>query len=143
MTALDTLVPGPVLRSPELARLSPVGGKWLVENRFTPLRFTAFRVLENSGIVCGVYLITDEEDRVRWLGQACRNDDLVQRLANHHRKPTRRAVFASVRILHLIDHTPQQALNAIEGRCADLLKLREQMGRRRWPSSEGWLEAVT
>ncbi|MGW5721595.1 hypothetical protein ACWEVP_35850 [Amycolatopsis sp. NPDC003865] len=117
-------------------------GRWLVAPRLKPMLFSDHPLLADAGIVCGVYLITDEEARVRWLGQASRSAGLLQRLADHDRDEARHAVFATVRILHLDDHTPPLALDAIEGRCADLLELRGRMGSRRWPSSANWPAAV-
>jgi hypothetical protein len=93
-------------------------------------------------IVTGIYVVTDIENRVRWLGQASRKDDLTARLDHHNRQPERRAAFHQVRVVQLDDHTPPEALNSIEGWCADQLKLRGTMGPRRWPNSDNWATLV-
>ena len=136
--ACDVGLPtGPVLRALDLLRLSLVAGPHLVKAMLSPLPFGDRWALD--GIVTAIYLITDAQGRIRWLGQASREDDLAGRLHDHARHPERIKVFAHVRVLHLADHTPQKAVDAIEGRCADLLGLRGAMGRRRWPTSDSWL----
>ncbi|MGW8882105.1 hypothetical protein ACWGPC_56620, partial [Streptomyces mirabilis] len=76
------------------------------------------------------------------LGQASRLDGLSGRLDGHDRDPAKRAVFACVRVLHLDNLTPTEALDAVEGRCADLLGVRRSMKPRRWPPATDWLSLV-
>lgn len=94
-----------------------------------------------TSLLTSLYLVTDVSARVRWLGQASRDDDLVGRAA-HARDPERRPVFTTLRVLHLEDRTPGPVLDVSEGRCADLLGLRGRMGGRRWPSSANWARRV-
>lgn len=51
-------------------------------------------------------------------------------------------MFATLRFLHLADFTPPEVIDVIEGRCADLLKLRGTMDPRRWPTADDWLVRV-
>jgi hypothetical protein len=76
-----SLPTGPMLRRVQVARLPLAAGRWLVQPYLEPTAFSDFRLLADVGIVASVYLITDGSGRVRWLGQASRNDDLVSRLA--------------------------------------------------------------
>ncbi len=96
-------------------------GHWLVPVRFEPMLFSGHPLRAEAGVVSGVYLTTDDETRAA---------GLLQRFADHCRDPARHAVFATVWIVHLHDHTPPLALDAIEGRCADLLELRVRAGAR-------------
>jgi hypothetical protein len=138
----ENLAVGPVLRRAPLSRLPLAAGRWLVAAHLRGMPFEDFPLLVDFGIVTGVYVVTDSQDRVRWLGQASRSDDLVGRLAAHAAVPARRATFVTLRFLHLDDYTPRPVLNVIEGRCADLLGLRGAMGSRQWPSADGWLRLV-
>jgi len=105
--------------------------------------FADYPELASAGIVSGIYLVTDHLKRVRWLGQASRDDDLIARLGEHSADPAKAKVFITLRVLHLLDLTPPDTINAIEGRCADVLGLRRTMGVRRWPRAENWLERVS
>ncbi len=143
MTSLTAVVPpGPRLLATQIRRLPPAGGRWLKKAHLAPLPFSSFPDLVDLNIVTGIYLITDAASRVRWLGQASRRDDLPGRLTAHAANPAKAKVFATLRVLHLHDHTPSTVLDAIEGRCADLLALRGTMGPRRWPPATGWLALV-
>ncbi|MCL3998094.1 hypothetical protein [Streptomyces lavenduligriseus] len=133
---------GPVLTAPLLAGLALVGGRYLQGLYLRPLPWADRGHFDELGILTGVYLVTDIAGRLRWLGQASRLDGLTGRLNGHDRDPARRATFAGVRVLHLDDLTPTEALNAIEGRCADLLDVRQSMKPRRWPPATNWLSLV-
>ncbi|OXM61381.1 hypothetical protein CF165_38560 [Amycolatopsis vastitatis] len=140
MTALPA---GPVLLRHVLGRLPLAAGRYGVASYLEPVPFADFERYADLGIVTGIYLITDIDRRVRWLGQASRDDDLVSRLADHWQDPAKRAVFTAVRVLHLRDHTPVAAVNAIEGKCADWLDLRSTMRPARvWPQATDWLTLV-
>lgn len=136
------LPPGPVLLRAALARLPLAAGRWLVAPRLEGIPFADYAVLDGAGVVTVVYLVTDTAKRIRWLGQASRQGELFARLADHAGDPGKRAAFSTVRYLHLDDYTPRAALDAIEGRCADLLALRGVMGRRQWPAADGWANLV-
>jgi hypothetical protein len=134
---------GPVLRTAPLRQLPLAAGRWLERAYLKPMPFADYPALANAGIVSGIYLVTDHLKRVRWLGQASRDDDLIARLGEHHADPAKARVFITLRVLHLLDLTPSAAINAIEGRCADVLGLRGRMGIRRWPCADDWLERVS
>ncbi|KOV87592.1 hypothetical protein [Nocardia sp. NRRL S-836] len=132
------LIAGPVLLGRAVAKLPIVAGPWLTRAQLTPMPFADYPLLARGGIVCAIYLITDPQGRVRWLGQSNRADDLAGRMRQHDANPARQKVFAQLRFLHLHDFTPTKALDVIEGKCADVLRLRGTMGARRWPSSADW-----
>lgn len=138
----SNLIAGPVLLGRTVAKLPIVAGRWLTRAWLTPMPFADYPLLAGGGIVCAIYLITDPQGRVRWLGQANRADDLVGRMRQHDAIPARQREFAQLRFLHLYDFTPTKALDVIEGKCADVLGLRGTMGARRWPSSAEWPHAL-
>lgn len=142
MTVQGNLPAGPVLTRGAAAKWPQAAGRYLVQTH-QPVWFRDFEIIAELDVVTGIYLITDPDGRIRWLGQASRDTDLVGRLAEHHANLAKRRVFSQVRVLHLQDHTPVPALNAIEGTCADWLRLRGTMPPRVWPSSAGWLALVT
>ncbi|KEG37886.1 hypothetical protein ACWDMR_32400 [Streptomyces althioticus] len=142
MTRPTVLPVGPVLTRRALGALPLAAGRYLVAAYATPVPFHDYGVFTDLGVVTGIYLVTDAENHIRWLGQASRDDDLSARLGEHRRNPHKRAVFAHVRVLHLEDHTPGDALNAIEGKCADRLNLRGAMNPRVWPRADEWLRLV-
>jgi hypothetical protein len=65
----STLVAGPVLLGRAVAKLPIVAGPWLTRAPLTPMQFADNPLLAGEGIVCAIYLITDPQGRVRWLGQ--------------------------------------------------------------------------
>ena len=134
---------GPVLLSAPLQQLPLVAGWWLQYAYLKPMPFADYPALASTGIVSGIYLVCDHRKRVRWLGQASRDDDLIARLGEHYADPAKASVFITLRVLHLLDLTPPDTINAIEGRCADVLGLRGTMGIRRWPCADNWLERVS
>ncbi|MFD7529351.1 hypothetical protein ACFV8E_17410 [Streptomyces sp. NPDC059849] len=136
------LPPGPVMTVPLLGGLPLACGKYLEQAYLTALPWADRWKYDDLDIVTGIYLVTDTDGRLRWLGQASRDDDLLGRLDDHDRNAAKRAVFARVRVLHLHDNTPLPALNAIEGKCADLLGTRQIMKPRRWPPADGWASLV-
>ncbi|GAA0543735.1 hypothetical protein [Actinomadura livida] len=136
MTAL--LPTGPVLTRPRLGALPRAGGRFLEHAWFQPVPWAQRWRYEELDITTAIYLIADADHRLRWLGQANRADGLPGRLARHHADLDRRAVFTKIRVLQLVHDTPDDVLNAIEGRCADLLGIRESMRPRRWPSARNW-----
>ncbi|WP_380282476.1 hypothetical protein [Kitasatospora purpeofusca] len=138
---MTTALPiGPTMTTPRLGGLPLACGRYLEQTYLrTAISWADRWRYADLDIVTGIYLITDAVDRLRWLGQASRSDGLLGRLDSHDHNPAKRVVFAKVRVLHLRDDTPPEALNAIEGRCADLLGIRQIMKPRRWPSSHNWL----
>jgi hypothetical protein len=134
---------GPVLLSAPLRQLPLAAGRWLEHAYLKPMPFADYTDLADAGIVSGIYLVTDHLKRVRWLGQASRDDDLIARLGEHYADPAKASAFVTLRVLHLLDLTPPDTINAIEGRCADMLGLRGTMGVRRWPCADNWLERVS
>ena len=142
MTGAVQVPAGPRVRNATLARLPIAAGRYLASSYLKPMSFSDYPLLEPTEITTGIYLITDLDQRVRWLGQANRDGGLIARLDEHARSREKAAVFATLRILHLVDLTPPDMVDVIEGRCADLLKLRGTMGPRRWPSADDWLARV-
>ncbi|MCK2245280.1 MULTISPECIES: hypothetical protein [unclassified Crossiella] len=136
------LVAGPLLYRRNLARLPLVAGPLLVRAELTGIPFLDYQLQVGPDILSAIYLITDLQERVVWLGQASRVGGLLARLAQHERFAVRRRTFARLRYLHLHDHIAHAALDAIEGRCCDILGLRGTMGSRRWPSARGWPEDI-
>ncbi|MCC3762665.1 hypothetical protein K3N28_06230 [Glycomyces sp. TRM65418] len=140
MTA--TLPTGPILTVGRLGSLPGAAGRYFHQSLFEAIPWSRRWIFDDADIVTAIYLISDSQDRLRWLGQVNRNDGLPGRLAQHHTSPTKRAVFAKIRILHLADWTPPEAIDTIEGRCADLLQIRQSMRPRVWPSASAWPELV-
>jgi hypothetical protein len=133
------LMVGPRVSQRDLALLPMSGGRWLRRAHLAPVS-----VLRAGGslvgVLVGIYLVTDAEDRVVWLGQARREFGVAARLRDHIRHGDRLAVFEQVRVLELDEFTPPGALNACEGKAADVLRLRGRLGQRRWPESSGWAD---
>ena len=142
MSRVVQIPSGPVLRAADVCRLPLAAGRWLAQAHLRPTSFADYTELAQLDIISGIYLITDAHKQVRWLGQANRQDGLVARLAEHARDPGKVSVFATVRLLQLVDHTPPGVVSVIEGRCADVLGLRGAMGPRKWPPSDDWLALV-
>jgi hypothetical protein len=134
---------GPILRRAPLQQLPLAAGRWLEHAYLKPMPYADYSALASDGIVSGIYLVTDHIKRIRWLGQASRDDELIARLGEHYADPAKAKVFITLRVLRLLDLTPPDAINAIEGRCADVLGLRSTMGIRRWPCADNWLERVS
>lgn len=135
---MTTILPiGPRLTVPRLGGLPLACGRHLAQAHLTAIPWSDRWKYDD--IVAGIYIVTDPSGRVRWLGQANREDDLPGRLDDHNRNPAKREVFAKVRALHLHDGTPPRTIDAIEGRCADLLGLREVMKPLKWPLATDWL----
>ncbi|MFF2819580.1 hypothetical protein ACFVT9_29175 [Kitasatospora cineracea] len=133
---------GPALTVPLLAMVSMAAGRHLQYAHLNPTPWADRSRFDDLDVLTAVYLVTDAAGRLRWLGQASRADGLTGRLNDHDAAPAKRAAFAAVRVLHLADHTPPEALDAIEGRCADVLGVRGGMRPLRWPPSTGWLSLV-
>ncbi|MFC1233014.1 hypothetical protein [Streptomyces sp. Sce081] len=129
---------GPVLTDGRLGALPRAAGRYLDEVLFRPVRWAERWRYEELDITTAIYLISDTEHRLRWLGQANRADGLLGRLDRHDNNPAKRRAFARIRVLQLTDHTPPEAVDAIEGRCADLLRIRDVMRPRRWPPADDW-----
>ena len=137
---MKTFLPvGPVLTRPRLWALPRTAGRYREEVLFKPVMWSERWRYEELDITTAIYLVSDIENRLRWLGQANRTDGLLARLARHNSDPAKRAVFAKIRVLRLADCTPPEAVDAIEGRCADVLRIREMMRPRVWPSARDWL----
>jgi hypothetical protein len=123
----------PVLLSAPLQQLPLVAGRWLQYAYLKPMPFADYPALASTRIVSGIYLVTDDRKRVRWLGQGSRDDDLIARLGEHYADPAKASVFITLRVLHLLDLTPPDTINAIEGNvaptCSDCAE--------RWASAGG------
>lgn len=134
---------GPVLTDGRLGALPRAAGRYLEEVLFRPVRWSERWRYEELDITTAIYLVSDTEHRLRWLGQANRADGLLGRLDTHDSSPAKRKVFAKVRILRLTECTPPDAVSAIEGRCADILRIRDTMRPRIWPPADDWFTLVS
>lgn len=96
-------------------------------------------------VLAGLYLAVDAEGRLRWLGKAHRNGGVGARLRDHFRHPERERVYAGVFVVEADPFSPPLAIEAAEGRAADLIGLRGRMGPRTWPvvAQTQWLSLVT
>ncbi|MEV7325235.1 hypothetical protein [Streptomyces sp. NPDC093970] len=96
-------------------------------------------------VLAGLYLVVDADGRLRWLGKAHRGGGVGARLRDHFRHPERARVFAGVFVVAGDPFSPQKAIEAAEGRAADLIGLRGHMGPRTWPvvTQDQWLALVT
>jgi hypothetical protein len=96
-------------------------------------------------VLAGLYLIVDSDGWLRWLGKAHRDGGVGARLRNHLGHPERARVFATVFVVTADPFSPPKAIEAAEGRTADLLHLRGRMGPRQWPrvTEAQWLAQVT
>ncbi|MFI0813552.1 hypothetical protein [Streptomyces echinatus] len=121
-----------------------VRGDWPVLYSLEPgQREQTLTVLD--GVLAGLYLAVDADGRLRWLGKAHRDGGVGARLRNHFRHPERARVFAGVFALEADPFSPPKAIEAAEGRAADLIGLRGRMGPRTWPvvTQDQWLALVT
>ncbi|WP_329240467.1 hypothetical protein OG223_53785 [Streptomyces sp. NBC_01478] len=96
-------------------------------------------------VLAGLYLAVDADGRLRWLGKAHRDGGVGARLRDHFRHPERARVYAGVFVVEADPFSPAKAVEAAEGRAADLIGLRGRMGPRTWPvvTQEQWLARVT
>ncbi|MFF9186424.1 hypothetical protein [Streptomyces misionensis] len=96
-------------------------------------------------VLAGLYLVTDADGRLRWLGKAHRDGGVGARLRNHFGHPERARVFTKVFVIEADPFSPSTAIEAAEGRAADMIGLRGRMGPRTWPvvTEEQWLALVT
>ncbi|MGW4937329.1 hypothetical protein ACWEQH_30730 [Streptomyces sp. NPDC004166] len=96
-------------------------------------------------VLAGLYLAVDADGRLRWLGKAHRDGGVGARLRDHFRHPERSRVYTGVFVVEADPFSPPQAIEAAEGRAADLIGLRGRMGPRTWPvvTQEQWLARVT
>lgn len=95
----------------------------------------------------GIYLVTDRQGRLVYLGQARRDGGVRARLDGHAADAVKALVFAEVWVVALRDFTPAEVVSAVEGRVADDLAVRGRLRtadgrRRRWPGSGCWEELV-
>jgi hypothetical protein len=135
---MSRLVSGRRLSARDMALLPLAAGRWL-ERAYLggePIHESAAL----ARVQVGVYLVTDDQDRILWLGQALRDQGVAGRLREHLHQPARLKMFKTVRVLELNDFTPPECVNNIEGKAADLLRLRGTLGPRRWPTAERWPE---
>ncbi|TDK26588.1 hypothetical protein E2F48_05205 [Arthrobacter crusticola] len=135
---MSGLVPGRRLSSRDLALFPMAAGKWLECAHLDGESVLTSRALLRVQV--GIYLVTDAQDRILWLGQALRSQGTAGRMREHLRHPSRLQSFRTVRILALDDFTPPECINSIEGKAADLLRLRGTLGPRRWPTADRWPE---
>ncbi|QWQ45380.1 hypothetical protein KME66_00015 [Streptomyces sp. YPW6] len=96
-------------------------------------------------VLAGLYLVVDTGGRLRWLGKAHRDGGISARLQNHLRHPERARVFTEVFVIEADPFSPPKAIEAAEGRAADVIGLRGRMGPRTWPvvTRAQWLAQVT
>ncbi|MFP1629766.1 hypothetical protein ACLB9X_32445 [Streptomyces sp. 5K101] len=142
-------VAGPVVDARALRHawtaLGPLAlGGWPVRCGLGPQhREETLAVLDD--VLAGLYLAVDADGRLRWLGKAHRDGGVGARLRNHFRHPERARVFAGVFVVEADPFSPPKAIEAAEGRAADLIGLRSRMGTRRWPTvtEAQWLALVT
>jgi hypothetical protein len=121
-----------------------VRGDWPVPYSLEPhQRAQTLAVLDE--VLAGLYLAADADGRLRWLGKAHRDGGVGARLGDHFRHPERARVFAGVFVVEANPFSPPQAIEAAEGRTADLIGLRGRMGSRAWPvvTQAQWLALVT
>jgi hypothetical protein len=90
----------------------------------------------------GIYLWVDGNERLRWLGKARRGQSVRARLRQHLRHPERQAVFEAVYVFEIDPWAGNDALEAIEGKAAEVLRLRDLMPGHRWPDGSRWEELV-
>ncbi|MGY1583250.1 hypothetical protein [Streptomyces sp. MN13] len=98
-----------------------------------------------DGVLAGLYLTVDAEGRLRWLGKAHRDGGVGARLRDHFRHAERTRVFAGVFVVEADPFSLSKAIEAAEGRAADVIGLRGRMGPRSWPvvTEAQWLALVT
>lgn len=142
MSAADLGHAGP-LTALRIERVRLAAGPWLVE-LVGPVPFDRRVAVD---VLVGIYLITDPEGRLVYLGQARRDGGVAARLDAHRRDAVKRSCFQSVYVLALHDAIDQSTVDAIEGRVADVLDLRGRLrsgrGLRRWPIADRWTELVS
>ena len=121
-----------------------VRGDWPAPHSLQPhQRAETVAVLDE--VLAGLYLVVDAGGRLRWLGKAHRDGGVGDRLRDHFRHPERARVFAGVFVVTADPFSPPKAIEAAEGRAADLIGLRGRMGPRAWPvvTQAQWLALVT
>lgn len=132
------LVCGPTLSPRDVALLPLAAGKWLERAHLHGENIHTSGAL--ARVKVGIYVITDDQNRILWLGQALRDQGVAGRLRDHLQRRDRLRKFRTVRVLELRDFTPPECVSSIEGKAADLLQLRGTLGARRWPTAERWAE---
>ncbi|MEU2232258.1 hypothetical protein [Streptomyces vietnamensis] len=96
-------------------------------------------------VLAGLYLTVDADGRLRWLGKAHREGGVGARLRHHLAHAERARVFTNVFVIEADAFSPPKAIEAAEGRAADMIGLRGRMGPRTWPvvTQAQWLALVT
>ena len=138
------VVDGRMLRHAWTA-LGPLAcGDWPVAHSLVP-EHRARTLAGLDEVLAGLYLVTDAGERLRWLGKAHRVDGVSARLRNHFRHPERARIFTKVFVIAADPFSPSKAIEAAEGRAADVIGLRGRMGPRTWPvvTQAQWLALVT
>lgn len=121
-----------------------VRGGWPASYSLEPgRRAQTLAVLDE--VLAGLYLVVDADGRLRWLGKAHRGGGVGARLRDHFRHPERARVYAGVFVVEADPFSPSKAIEAAEGRAADVMGLRGRMGPRTWPvvTQAQWLALVT
>ncbi|MFI6797625.1 hypothetical protein [Streptosporangium canum] len=140
-------VPGPPVTPWVLSRVwtavGPLGcGGWPEPHSLAlQHRHSILTLLDD--VLAGLYLAVDADGNLRWLGKAHRNGGVGARIREHLTHPERARVYTELYVVGANPFSPSGALAAAEGKAADLLALRGQMGSRTWPSSDDWLRLVT
>ncbi|GLW51918.1 hypothetical protein Stsp02_75780 [Streptomyces sp. NBRC 14336] len=121
-----------------------VRGDWPLPHSLEPGR-RAQTVAALDEVLAGLYLVLDADGRLRWLGKAHRGGGVGARLRDHFQHPERARVFTGVFVVAADPFSPPRAIEAAEGRAADLIGLRGRMGPRTWPvvTEAQWLALVT
>ena len=81
----------------------------------------------------GIYALLGYDCQIIHMGKALRNGGIRARLDDHMGIPERRKATEQVMILSLDALIEPARLLAIEGAAADLLRLRGNIPRKKWP----------
>lgn len=127
-----------MLSARDAALLPLAAGKWLQRAHLQGENIHKSGAM--APVKVGIDVVTNDQNRIMWLGQALREQGVAGRLREHLRKADRLRMFKIVRVLELKDFTPPECVSSIEGKAADLLRLRGALGVRRWPTSDRWPE---
>jgi hypothetical protein len=120
-----------------------VVGAWPILYDLTQRKRESLDLLDE--VLAGLYLAVDPDGRLRWLGKAHRDGGIGARVRDHLQHPERARIFAGVFVVAADPFSSPKAIQAAEGRTADLLELRGRMGARQWPkvTEAQWLGLVT
>ncbi|MYX12439.1 hypothetical protein GTY67_03205 [Streptomyces sp. SID8374] len=132
----DAPPPGPLLRPVHIPLLARALGGYSSGELYWSLVDTV------DAISPGVYLVTDPQGRIVWLGKAAGGRGVAGRIRKHLAESWKRAVFHRVWVAPACDQISRSALEAAEGWAADALAMRTRMPHRAWPLSTNWLSLI-